>query len=303
MRNAKAELPCEFCKNPAQFFTSRLSWNYYRCTRCRLLFLSPIPTFEQLQNLYSAQGEVESGESKKLARLIFEVENLVSDSTKEHKILDIGSQNGTFLSHLQSVNRFELFGVEPSKEGFLKSSQNPKLNIKNGFFTWHDYQPSSFDFVNLGDVIEHLENPIEMIADVKKILTQHGHFIISTPITDCPYVKTSNFFHKILGDFFPAAYLTPPYHIRYFTSRSLDDLLLDQGFVKTKSWYFPSNFLYELAQSEILLGFRSRTLAGKFNPVFLFKLGLFTGAYLLSKFGTLFSKKDFSYTAIYQVKD
>lgn len=302
MRTAKAGRPCELCENPAQYFTSRLSWDYYKCTRCRLVFLSPIPTFEKLQDLYTGQGEVESGESKKLARLILEIESLVSKSTKEFKILDIGSQNGTFLSNLQSINRFELFGVEPSKEGFLKSSQNSKLNIQNGFFMRHDYRPNSFDFVNLGDVIEHLENPIEMVANVKEILTEQGHFIISTPITDCPYVKTSDFFHKVLGNFFPAAYLTPPFHIRYFTSSSLDDLLLDQGFVKRKSWYSPSDFLYELGQSEILLGFRLKSRAEKFNPVFLFKLSLFSGAYLFSKFVTLFTKKDFSYTAIYQLK-
>jgi len=195
---------------------------------------------------------------------------------------------------------WKLFGVEPSQTKKVISLSTPQISIKSGFFDASDYEKNQFELINLGDVIEHLETPKNLVSDVYKICKDDGFFIVTTPVTDCAYVRTSNFFHKIFGSLCPQAYLTPPHHVQYFTSRNLDELLEKNSFSKIDSWFGPSNFSYEIAESEIFFGFRKKTSKEKLQPLLILKILLFSTMYFISILVTFFSAKDFSYSAVYQ---
>ena len=215
-------------------------------------------------------------------------------------ILDIGSQSGDFLEGLPRDFQWKLFGVEPSKPRNVTPHDAPLISIKNGFFDPSDYEKNQFELVNLGDVIEHLEDPEKLVSGVYEICKENGYFVVTTPVIDCLYVYTSNFYQKIFGSLCPQAYLTPPHHVQYFTSRNLDELLKKNNFSKINSWFGPSNFSYEIAESEIFLGFRKKTAIKKLHPLLIFKILLFSSMYFISRGVTFFSSKDFSYSAIYQ---
>jgi SAM-dependent methyltransferase len=215
-------------------------------------------------------------------------------------ILDIGSQNGDFLKGLPMEFQWKLFGVEPSKPTIAALHNPPFITIINGFFSSSDYEKNQFELVNLGDAIEHLEDPEKLVLEVNKICKENGYFIVTTPVIDCPYVYTSNFFHKLFGTLSPQAYLTPPHHLKYFSSTNLDNLLERNNFSKINSWFGPSNFSYELAESEIFDRFREKRTVEKLHPLFLFKVLVFLSMYFTSRTMTLFSIKDFSYSAVYQ---
>jgi SAM-dependent methyltransferase len=255
-----------------------------------------------LEDLYVDQDSVVFLEDEKLRTLVLEIERLLVAGEKSTHVLDIGSQNGSFLSSLTRFKNFQLYGVEPSRKAYEISCRDPRLTVKHGFFAAEDYAANFFDLVNLGDVIEHLEDPIEMIENVKTILSKNGIFVVSTPVSDCLYVRISNSLNRLLGNFFPNAYLTPPHHLRYFDSKNLDKLLFEKGFSKLNGWYSPSDFYYEIGQSQLLLGFRSKPLHRKLNPILVSQIVLFSTAYLLSRVLGVFTKKDFSYTAVYRVK-
>jgi SAM-dependent methyltransferase len=293
---------CEICGSVSPLLCHRMNYSYFRCPTCKLIFLSPLPPPSDLEELYLSQEPVVFGEDKKLRTLIKRIEKHLG-AEEISNVLDIGSQNGTFLDNLSSLKNLRLYGVEPSRPAFEASSKNPRLSIKHGFFSTEDYPEEFFELVNLGDVIEHVENSVEMVKDVRTVMSKTGLFVISTPVSDCLYVRTSNFFNRLLGDFFPNAYLTPPYHVRYFDSRSLDELLFENGFKKLEGWYMPSNFRYELGESQILFGFRSKSLQRKISPLFIARLLVFSSVYLFSRILTKFSFRDFSYTAIYQLNE
>lgn len=249
-----------------------------------------------------SQESVVFTEDKKLRTLIRRLEKHLKKE-EGSKILDIGSQNGNFLNNLSRLKNLRLYGVEPSRHAFEMSSTNPRFTIKHGFFSPDDYPEKFFQLVNLGDVIEHVENSVQMIKDIRTILSKNGLFVVSTPVSDCMYVRISNFFNRFLGDFFPNAYLTPPYHVRYFNSRGLDKLLFENGFNKLEAWYMPSNFYYELGESQLLFGFRAKSLQRKISPLFISRLAVFCLVYFFARILTKFSFRDFSYTAIYQFNE
>jgi len=302
MRSQVQSENCEICDSPSPFLCRRMNFSYFKCSTCKLIFLSPFPSPSDLEELYLGQEPVVFSENKKMRTLISRIEKHLNREESSN-VLDIGSQNGTFLNSISGLSNLSLYGVEPSRPAFEESSKNPRLTIKHGFFSTEDYPEEFFELVNLGDVIEHVENAVEMVKDVRTVMSKSGLFVISTPVSDCLYVRTSNFFNRLLGDFFPNAYLTPPYHVRYFDSRNLDKLLFENGFKKLEGWYMPSNFGYELGESQILFGFRSKSFQRKISPLFISRLLVFCSVYLFSRILTKFSFRDFSYTAIYQLSE
>lgn len=293
---------CDVCYQKSVFFCNRLGFRYFECLSCGLLFINPKPPATEIEQLYVEQEEVNPKETRKLDKLIANIEIVIErPEARPLKVLDIGSQNGTFLQRLKSIKRIELHGIEPSLEAFKKSKIDPELNVKLGFFDSSEYSPGYFDLVHLGDVIEHLQNPVKMVEEVKSILGSRGYFIVTTPVTDCPYVEIFNSQHKKLRAKLPLAYLTPPHHLLYFRSTGLDELMKSANFSKKLSWTTAPSYWYELSQSRILLGFRSKRIWEKLNPELVIKLLLFSFVYGYARMVTIVKRKDFSYSAIYQL--
>jgi 2-polyprenyl-3-methyl-5-hydroxy-6-metoxy-1,4-benzoquinol methylase len=172
------------------------------------LFLHPIPNPDQITDLYvnsDSESDAFSKSNLKLGNKIIKI--LGRDNGKI--LLDIGCQNGALLQNLQIIEGPTLYAVEPSKHNFQIVNKNPLIKITHGFFDPKIYKHVTFDLVNLGDVIEHLENPKKMIKDIHQILGSKGYAVITTPITNCMYVKLSNFIKKLLPGY-PLGYLTPP---------------------------------------------------------------------------------------------
>ncbi|CAN2169944.1 Methyltransferase domain containing protein [Candidatus Nanopelagicaceae bacterium] len=294
-------IQCELCGQGVVYAANRNEFNYFQCLNCKFLFIFPEPSSSHIYELYVQQEEIETSVQRKLGKLVSKIKSL--PISEDANILDIGSQNGDFLEKLPMNFNWKLFGVEPSLSARDISLQSPRFSIKKGFFDPGDYEKKQFELVNLGDVIEHLEKPEHLVSGVKQICSDDGFFIVTTPIIDCPYVYISNLYHKLFRNFCPQAYLTPPHHIKYFTSSNLDNLLYKNGFSKIDCWFGPSNFSYEIAESEIFLGFRDKSSIEKFNPIFLSRVLVFCSMYLSARLISLFSRKDFSYTAIYQNKN
>ena len=201
--NSSSIVSCELCSSNAIYASTRKAFNYYECENCNFLFIYPKPSTSLIQELYTQQEKIDTTVQQKLGRLISKIQAL--KISQEAYILDIGSQNGDFLKRLPKDFHWKLFGVEPSIPRNVALHFEPLISIKKGFFNSSDYEKNQFELVNLGDVIEHLEDPEKLVSEVQKICKVDGYFIVTTPVTDCPYVQTSNFFHELFGNLSPQA--------------------------------------------------------------------------------------------------
>lgn len=86
------------------------------------------------------------------------------------KILDIGSSEGYVHKLLKRENPDKrIFRIDKKNSDFNMDLNNPK-NIKE-----------KFDTIIAGEIIEHLESPINFIRYCKNLLNKNGRIIITTP--------------------------------------------------------------------------------------------------------------------------
>jgi SAM-dependent methyltransferase len=96
----------------------------------------------------------------------------------DFRVLDLGAGVGIvpYVNFRGSVAR--VCGVDPSP----RVHDNPNLDeAKQGLGESIPYPDASFDLVFSDNVLEHLENPEEVFAEVRRVLKPEGHFLAKTP--------------------------------------------------------------------------------------------------------------------------
>ncbi len=109
-------------------------------------------------------------------------ENLkkIFKKNKKTKILDIASNDGTFLKNFEP-KKFDIFGIDPAKN-LNKNIKEKNLKIMTGFFS---EQKSSkikkkfgvFDIITANNVFAHVDSLIDFSKGVKNILDKNGIFV------------------------------------------------------------------------------------------------------------------------------
>ncbi len=99
------------------------------------------------------------------------------------KVIDIGCGEG-YGSHMLSAVASEVTGVDIDEESIEHAREKYKAdNLK---YETADVQklPFSDDEFNAGlcfEVIEHIENPVELLREATRVIETNGTFIVSTP--------------------------------------------------------------------------------------------------------------------------
>ena len=105
------------------------------------------------------------------------------DERKYAKILDIGCGTGSFLYQCEKRFRdFELHGFEYDGRLINQATKNLKKSmISQGNAEKISHEDAYFDVVTTFQVIEHIYNPEQMIAEIYRILKPGGLLLITTP--------------------------------------------------------------------------------------------------------------------------
>jgi len=145
-------------------------------------------------------------------------------SAAQRKLLDIGSGPGFFLLNGQKRG-WQVKGVEPSTEA-ATHSQKLGLDIENIFFS-EETAPKlgTFDAINMGEVLEHIPAPAELLNLAHSRLNPGGLICIIVPNDFNPFQLI---LEKHLG--FNPWWVAPPHHINYYDFKTLAVLLQRCGF-------------------------------------------------------------------------
>jgi len=163
-----------------------------KCNNCTYLQLFPIPTKEELkkyndENLQDKNieyfGTISDHRKKSLEDTTRRVCFLKKHVKKKSKILEIGSGHGFFLEAMRKEG-YDVTGVEISKEKkkILKKVTNIEiLDINIGEQT---PDIKKVDVIVLFHVLEHIDDPIKFLENLKKLLKKDGMVIIEVPNSD-----------------------------------------------------------------------------------------------------------------------
>ena len=195
---------CLVCASRAfELVVARVNGSRYsvlRCKECELQFLDPIPSQEELKQLYTASyyraWGMESGENSAVALMkkhtfalrLKELEKAVEPG----RILDVGTASGFFLEVAQSRG-FAPYGVELSEySGKLAIEKFGADRIHLGTLETAPFPKRSFRAIAMSDLLEHVPDPVATLRLARDFLEEGGVLQIVTP-------DTGSFSRKCMG--------------------------------------------------------------------------------------------------------
>lgn len=222
------DVKCPACEqvNSAVEMTKH-SFNYIKCKECGMLYISPRPTVEILNEYYPNSPNYKFFNdyifpaSKEIRRnKIFKprVEKVLDFCNKfginKNKIIEIGTGFGLFCEEMAKANAFnDVVGVEAS-DSLAKTCQEKGFRIYNGLLENLDIN-ETFDVAVAFEVIEHIFNPKYFLKKISSLLNKNGLLMLTFP-------NWEGFDIQVLREF---SCSIDPEHLNYFTEKSISILL------------------------------------------------------------------------------
>jgi 2-polyprenyl-3-methyl-5-hydroxy-6-metoxy-1,4-benzoquinol methylase len=217
---ALEEVACNLCGGSATApVTRRDGLDVVRCTSCGLVYVNPRLHADELPDFYNSGGS---------SRLEYYLDAEVADrrtfteildlairlSPGRGTLLDVGPCAGTLLVLAREAG-FAVSGIEINEGAARMCREERGLDVRAGVLEPDSYPPDAFDIVSMGDVIEHVPDPLATLRTVARILKPGGHVLISTPNFDSAAARLLQ--------------VKPEEHIYYFSAETLSASLTKAG--------------------------------------------------------------------------
>jgi SAM-dependent methyltransferase len=209
------------------------------CKNCGAIFLHPQPTPEELKQLYDREyfegGDFRCGhegnycDSSTLQHLtqpdlLLEIKAM----TPGRRFLDVGCAGGALLNTARELG-FTVQGVELSEDAARIARETFGVPVFTGELLDARLADASFDVVYMGDVIEHLPDPVKTVREIHRILSVGGLLVLDLPSQTNSLASRIGFLlYDLLGKRVTAS--LPPYHLFEYRPRSISFLLQECGF-------------------------------------------------------------------------
>lgn len=179
-------------------------------------------------------GNVRDIESERAARM--EDVRYIADwlnALTPGRILDVGCGLGELLEQIDG--RHEAFGIDGSGRSVEICRARTRASILQNDLAGAAFPEGHFDAVVTHHVIEHVDEPVGLIREVRRILKPGGRFVVGTPDFSCAAARRFGDRFRLLHD---------ATHVSLFTEDSLLRLLRDEGFTveATEKPFFGTRF-------------------------------------------------------------
>ena len=143
-------------------------------------------------------------------------------------ILDVGCGNGVLGKHLKQSNTSrKVFGIEYNEDAAKVAKSNiDQVRVGDIQTISLPYDKESFDCIILADILEHLIDPGAVLQKLSVFLKKNGVFICSIP-----NIRHYGALLKLIrhGWIYEDYGLFDRTHLRFFSLRSMKDLILNSG--------------------------------------------------------------------------
>ena len=235
------EVPCPLCDadDGRLLSTQQGRFGVVKCRRCGLVRLSPRPTREAARRLYDATYYAAGGYDdyvKTFERFRDVYERLFAKRLAllsryvagPGRLLECGCAHGFQLEWLRRQG-WEVAGNDVSAEAAAYARQHFGLEVVEAPLEEAALEPASFDAAYLVDIVEHLYNPGAALANVRAALKPGGVILVQVPyeLYHWENIGQALWERKRPGTVAPDAV---PYHVTFFTPRTLKAVLQKNGF-------------------------------------------------------------------------
>lgn len=178
-----------------EYRTSPDTFLAIRCPKCTLVYLDPRPSMSELETIYpdnyhafnfgpDAFGVVHKVRERLEARRML---RLTAHLSNDAVILDVGCGDGFHLDIIRrhGTKRWQLIGVDTDKRAVDRARQRG-LRVFHGCLEDAPIKRNSVDLALCVQTIEHVENPVELLREIGRVVRPGGGILIVTDNTSSP---------------------------------------------------------------------------------------------------------------------
>lgn len=155
---------------------------------CRLVFVHPVPTSTDLENVYE-EGYFRSYREASID-VLAEPEAIPTRYRKRlhaakraglsGRLLDVGVGHGTFL-YVAREQGWEVQGIDVSRYAAQAAKERFDVDVAVSTLEEARFPSGQFDLVHLAHVLEHLPDPIASLKEIRRILKPSGRLLVEVP--------------------------------------------------------------------------------------------------------------------------
>ena len=212
-----------------------------QCSHCSFVFLDPRLTGDELQRLYSDEYFLHDGADFGAHSASDYETAAVKGSVKFPEILgwirrfkpsgeffEVGCGMGYFLDYARKQG-YVVSGIEYAELGVRTCKEKFGLDVRRGSFEEHQAEPDKYDVLFMGDVLEHLIQPLEMLTKACSMVKPAGVVALEVPsMFNSLTGRAASFGLRVLST--KKKMLLPPYHVNEFTPKTLRAIIERAGF-------------------------------------------------------------------------
>jgi SAM-dependent methyltransferase len=183
-----------------------------RCAACGHMQLESFPSSEELDSAYvdAESYDYVSEEAGQRATAAATLDRIERFAPSPGRLLDLGCWVG-FLLAVAGERGWHAEGVEPSEFASRFAREELGLSVQTRGLFEADLDAGAFRVVFLGDVIEHLLEPVAALERVRELLEPGGFVALALP-------DSGSRIARLMG---PRWWSVIPTHVQYFTRHSL----------------------------------------------------------------------------------
>ena len=195
--------------------------------------------------------DIESERAARMADVHYIAEYL--NALPKGRVLDVGCGLGELLEQIDDIH--ETHGLDQSPKSVDVCRAKTRAILRQCDLKEAAYPEGYFDAVIAHHVIEHVEEPVSFVGEIRRILKRGGRLVVGTPDFSSAAARRFGDRFRLLHD---------PTHVSLFTEDSLLRLLRDHGFVveKVEKPYFGTRFATEESCRRML------SATGEVSPAF-----------------------------------
>ena len=187
---ATKQVSCYNChSNRNELYDTENGFNLVKCLDCGLLYVNPRPLDTDIDqaaqtgqhagdNLIDTTGAFNEQRVTNYLSILGEFYPHARNATKPQSWLDIGAGHGEFLKAVQNFigPKLQAKGLEPNAN---KRASAARHGLDIDYFDL-DQHEEVYDFVSLLNVFSHLPDPVQALANWKRLVKVDGELLLET---------------------------------------------------------------------------------------------------------------------------
>ena len=219
-----AARPCPVCGtgSPAALF-AKDGFHMVGCRACTAVYVGEDPAAIDFQALYGQSyytgghdavfADYTGQEAARRAharRKLWVLRHLAPRLPRAGRWLDVGCAAGFFLAEAKA--HYEVQGVELSAWSSAYARDRLGLPVITGTLQQAALPADHFDVISLWDVIEHVPDPVPLLAEAARVLRPGGRLVLTTGDWGSAYARQRGADWHLM---------TPPWHLTMFSRATL----------------------------------------------------------------------------------